>query len=156
MVKGHAKRSFELVNKLDAGSFFKRSKDRNDYPDLFPIVSPQGYDLKYTLKVGTQVLLWEKRPDELWELTHEQLKSRLYRVVGLSLKPAGDLTYGLITLRYHQEARQAKDLKAKNGAFKADEEHRPLIAMLNTQFNALIEGVDFELTLLGEVKPIKR
>ena len=156
MVKGNVKRSFELVNKLDAGKFFKRSTDRNDYPDLFPIASSQGYELKYTLKVGTQVLLWEKKPDEIWELTNEQLKSRLYRVVGLSLKPAGDLTYGLITLRYHQEAKQAKDLKAKNGAFKANEEHRPLIAMLNTQFNALIEGVDFELTLLGEVKPIKK
>ena len=156
MVKGNVKRSFELVNKLDAGKFFKRSTDRNDYPDLFPIVSSQGSELKYTLKVGTQVLLWEKKPDEIWELTNEQLKSRLYRVVGLSLKPAGDLTYGLITLRYHQEAKQAKDLKAKNGAFKANEEHRPLIAMLNTQFNALIEGVDFELTILGEVKPIKK
>ena len=155
-VKGNVKRSFELVNKLDAGNFFKRSTDRNDYPDLFPIVSLQGYELKYTLKVGTQVLLWEKNPDEIWELSKEQLKNRLYRVVGLSLKPAGELTYGLITLRYHQEAKQAKDLKAKNGAFKADEEHRPLIAMLNTQFNALIEGVDFELTLLGEVKPIKK
>lgn len=156
VVRGNVKRSFELVNKLDAGNFFKRSTDRNDYPDLFPIVSSQGYELKYTLKVGTQVLLWEKRADEIWELTNEQLKGRLYRVVGLSLKPAGDLTYGLITLRYHQEAKQAKDLKAKNGAFKADEEHRPLIAMLNTQFNALIEGVDFELTLLGDVKPIKK
>lgn len=156
VVKGNVKRSFELVNNLDAGSFFKRSTDRNDYPDLFPIVSSQGYSLKYTLKVGIQVLLWEKRPDEIWELSKEQLKSRLYRVVGLSLKPAGDLTYGLITLRYHQEAKQAKDLKAKNGAFKAGEEHRPLIAMLNTQFKALIEGVDFELTLLGEVKPIKK
>jgi CRISPR-associated endonuclease Csn1 len=156
VVRGNVKRSFELVNKLDAGKFFKRSTDRNDYPDLFPIVSSQGYELKYSLKVGMQVLLWEKRPDEVWELTNEQLKKRLYRVVGLALKPAGDLTYGLITLRYHQEAKQAKDLKAKNGAFKADEEHRPLIAMLNTQFNALIEGVDFELTLLGEIRAIKK
>lgn len=156
IVKGNVKRSFELVNKLDAGNFFKRSTDRNDYPDLFPIVSPQGYELKYTLKVGTQVLLWEKRPDEIWELSKEQLNRRLYRVTGIASLPVGKTGYGLITLRYHQEAKQAKELKAKNGAFKADEEHRPLIAMLNTQFNALIEGVDFELTILGEVKPIKK
>ena len=77
-------------------------------------------------------------------------------MVGIASLPVGKTGYGLITLRYHQEARQAKDMKAKNGAFKANEEHRPLIAMLNTQFNALIEGVDFELTLLGEVKPIKK
>ena len=156
IVKGKEKRSFELVNKLDAGKFFKRSTDRNDYPDLFPIISSQGYELKYTLKIGMQVLLWEKTPDEIWELPKGLLKNRLYRVVGLASLPVGKTGYGLITLRYHQEAKQAKELKAKNGAFKADEEHRPLIAVLNTQFNALIEGVDFELTLLGEVKPIKR
>lgn len=156
IVKGKVKRSFELINKLDAGNFFKRSTDRNDYPDLFPIVSSQGYELKYTLKIGMQVLLWEKTPDEIWELPQGQLKDRLYRVVGLASLPVGKTGYGLITLRYHLEAKQTKELKAKNGVFRADEEHRPLIAVLNTQFNALIEGIDFKLTLLGEVKPIKK
>ena len=47
-------------------------------------------------------------------------------------------------------------MKAKNRAFKADEEPLQYFTMLNTQFNALIEGVDFELTLLGEIKPIKK
>lgn len=155
-VKGKIKRSYELINKLDAGGFFKRSTDRNDYPDLFPIVSNAGYSLKYSLRVGMQVLLWEKSPDEIWELSKEKLKDRLYKIVGLASLPVGELGYGLITLRFHQEAKQAKDLKAKNGAFKADEDHRPLIAMLNTQFNALIEGVDFELTILGEIRPIQR
>ena len=51
-VKGKIKRSYELINKLDAGGFFKRSTDRNDYPDLFPIVSNAGYSLKYSLNLG--------------------------------------------------------------------------------------------------------
>jgi CRISPR-associated endonuclease Csn1 len=64
--------------------------------------------------------------------------------------------YGVINIRYHQEARQAKDLKSKNGTFVNGEDYRPAITILHTQFNALVEGFDFKINILGEIEPINR
>ena len=46
----------------------------------------------------------------------------------------------------------AKDLKVKNGTFKNGEEYRAAILMLHTQFNALVEGADFEINAIGEIR----
>ena len=54
-------------------------------------------------------------------------------------------------MRYHQEARMSKDVKAINGAYKNGEAHRASIVMLHTQFNALVEGIDFDINALGEI-----
>ena len=34
------------------------------------------------------------------------------------------------------------------------EEHRPAITLLNTQFNALVEDIDFHINALGEIELI--
>ena len=60
--------------------------------------------------------------------------------------------YGRIYLKHSIESRAAKDIKSKNGEYIQGEECRPAITMLHTQFNALIEGYDFDLTPLGEIK----
>ena len=60
--------------------------------------------------------------------------------------------YGRVVLRYHQEARALEALNTKNGEWKNGETYRPIITMYHTQFNAMVEGVDFELTVTGEVK----
>ncbi len=156
MVKGKPKREFELVNYLDASRFYKRSMDRNDYPELVPLQSKNGYSLLCLLRMGVMVLLWEKGPDELWELSIEEQRKRLYKVVGLSALIQEKNRYGTIELRHHQEARPKGELKVKNGVYKSGEAYRPLIGLLHTQFHALIEGVDFELTILGEIRPLKR
>jgi len=81
----------------------------------------------------------------------EDLSRRLYKITGLSYLPEGS-GYGTIVMRHHQEARQAKDLKNKNGAYRNGEEYRGSILMLHTQFNALIEDLDFVINSIGEVK----
>ena len=55
-------------------------------------------------------------------------------------------------MKASKEARRATELKAKKGIYKSDEEYRPVIVMNHNQFNALIEGYDFDLTPLGEIK----
>lgn len=60
--------------------------------------------------------------------------------------------YGMFTLKHHQEARPAGELKAKNGEWKEGEEYRPMIIINHNQLNALVEGYDFELTVAGEIK----
>lgn len=63
-----------------------------------------------------------------------------------------EITYGVIELTYHEEARPSTEVKGKNGAYKVGEELRPKIIMLHTQFKGLIEGVDFVLSGTGEIK----
>ena len=154
---GKIKRGFEVVKNIQAADYYKKSTDKKDYPELVPCVYKYsddeiGYPLKYKLYIGTQVLLWENNPEEIWKLSSDELKKRLYYVTGISDKKQ----YAYVTLRYHQEGRRSSELNEKKGAFKVKNEHFPVMVMSHLQFNALIEGVDFELTILGEVKPIKK
>jgi len=62
---------------------------------------------------------------------------------------------GLQTL-LHQEARQTKDLKYKKGRYKNGEQYRPLIGLLHTQFDVLVEGFDFHINALGDIELLNR
>ena len=149
--KGKEKREFEIVNNIDAAKFFKRSNDNAD--GLVPQKSlKNGYPLAYSLKIGTMVILYENSPEEVWDLDRLKLVRRLYKVTGLSSMIVQGNAYGTIALVYQQDARPSTEIKLKNGAFKSDEELRPGIKMLHTQIKALVQGVDFELNDLGEIK----
>ena len=60
--------------------------------------------------------------------------------------------YGTIELVHHQDARPSTEIKKKNGSFCVGEEFRFGIKMLHTQFRALVQGVDFEINDLGEIR----
>lgn len=154
--KGKEKREFELVNMLQAAQYFRTSNDKEATGNnIVPIQSKHGYPFAYTLKIGTMVLLYEKNPAEIWEATITELHNRLYKVTGMSTSTIGSSVYARITLVYHEEARASKEYKAKNGAYVQGEELRPSILMLHTQINALVEGYDFEINELGEIKRLR-
>lgn len=154
--KGKEKREFELVNMLDAAQYFKTSNDKQAAGyNMVPIKSKRDYPLAYTLKIGTMVLLYEKSPQEVWEASSLETNRRLYKVVGMSSMTISGCSYATINMRHHEEARQSKELKAKNGAYKQGEELRPAIIMLHTQINALVQGRDFEINELGEIKRLR-
>lgn len=119
-----------------------------------PEKSHEGYPLAFTLKIGTLVLLYEKTPDEVREATPNELSRRLYKVTGLSILNTVSSSYARITMVHHEEARQSKDVKVVNGVYKQGEELRPAILMLHTQMfdHALVQGYDFEINELGEIK----
>lgn len=146
--RGRTKRSFEIVSKLEAAAYFKASADRTARPDLVPLNDADGRPLKCILKVGTMMLFYEHAPEELRECTPKELAKRLYKVTGLSMNGS----YGRLTLKYHQEARPAKELKVEDGPWKIGEAYRPVIRIYYTQLNACVEGYDFELTVAGELK----
>ena len=54
-------------------------------------------------------------------------------------------------MKHAQEARLSSDCKEKKGLFKNGEEYRAKIVMNHNQFDALVEGVDFKINLLGEI-----
>lgn len=151
--KGKTVRSFRLVSKLEAARYYKASTDKLLNPGLVPLSDADGNPLRCLLKPGTMVLFYENSPAELYDCSPAELAKRLYKVTGMSsLTLQKKYFYGTIVLKHHQEARPQGDLKAKNGEWKNGETYRPIITMCHTQFNAMVEGVDFELTVTGEVK----
>jgi CRISPR-associated endonuclease Csn1 len=150
--KGKEKRDFELVNYLTAAKFYRRSNDHAvDGNQLIP-QTKNGFPLRYVLKIGTMVLLYENSPEEIWDLDRANLQKRLYKVTGMSSMVVNDCNYGTLELVHHQDARKSTEITKKNGKYVSNELFRPGIRMLHTQFNALIEGIDFELNELGEIK----
>lgn len=148
--KGRVKRSFQIVNNLEASKFYNGKTDRYD---IVPLSDSNDYPLKCILRTGTMVLFYENSADELRDCSNAELAKRLYKVVGMStMLIQKKYAYGMLTLRYSQEARSANELKEKNGEWKIGEEYRPVIVINHNQFNALVEGYDFELTITGEIK----
>lgn len=150
-VKGKKKRGFKIVNMLEASSHFKWSNE-NRCTNIVEAQNSANLPWKQTIKIGTNVLLYESSATELYEASDKELSRRLYKVIGMSSMLVTGCMYGIINLRHSTESRPAKDIKSKNGAYKSGEDFRPAITMLHTQLNALIEGQDFDLTPLGEIK----
>ena len=156
--KGKEKREFQIINMLQTAQYFRTSNDKVAVGNnIVPIKSEHDYPFAYSLKIGTMVLLYEKSPNEVWDASIVDNNKRLYKVVGLSaMRMKGrNVDYATIKLKHHEEARLSTELKSKNGAFKQGEELRPSIIMLHTQLNALVQGYDFEINELGEIKRLK-
>ena len=152
--RGKEKREFELVNNITAASFYRRSNDRTPTDNLLvPPFSKSGFELRYKLKIGTMVLLYENNPEEVWELDRKNLQKRLYKVTGMSsMVIQGKYDFGTIEMVHHQNAKPSSEIKKENGEYKSNEEFRPGIKMLHTQFKALVQGIDFEINDLGEIR----
>ena len=152
--RGKEKRAFELISNIRAANFYRRSgQNAAENKQLVPDAK-NGLPLKYELKIGTMVLLYENNPDEIWNANQQELQRRLYKVTGLSSMLIQSHAYGIMAMIHNQDARPSSIIKLKNGAYTSGEEFRPGIKMLHTQFKALINGVDFELNDLGEIRRI--
>ena len=148
---GKEKRDFELVNRLDAVGYYNSGVSAQGIDILRP-ESDNGYPLRWTLKIGTMVLLYDESPEEIYELGEAELCKRLYKITGMSSMVVNGCNYGTLSLLFHQEARPSKEVKVKKGAYKSGEQTRPAIALYHTQFKALVQGCDFEMDDLGKIK----
>lgn len=148
--KGKEKRTFELVNSLDAVRFYNSGVLKQGI-DLLPNEDSNGYALKWRLKIGTMVLLYENTPDEIYDLDIKMLTRRLYKITGMSSMVVSGCSYGTLALVYNQEARPSTEYSFKNGIYKSNEELRPGITLLHTQFKGLVQGQDFEINDIGEI-----
>ena len=102
------------------------------------------------------VLLYENTPAEIDFADKKDLARRLYKVVGLSSLSTKTNVYGRISIKYHQEARESKDVKIENTTYKNGGVHHPLIMLYHTQFNALVEGFGFHVNAIGDVELLSR
>ena len=142
---GKEDREFEEVNMMEAAAYYRRSNDlRNSGYPLVPLFSPKGYPLAYKLSIGTMVVLYDESPEEVWDNGLKYIQSRLYKVTGMSLSD------GRMVLIHHQEARAKSELKPL--AYQYDGNLKPMLRITFNQFKALVQGVDFEINDLGEIR----
>jgi CRISPR-associated endonuclease Csn1 len=165
----NGKRDFELVNNFNLAKLLKQGQG---YYPLFkekevkgktlqlPIVKRNKRDL--ILKRGQQVVFYDndiEKPESVFDLV--DLKNRIYIIEGLSIQRIksgnNEFEYGVIMLRYFQEARKADDIKKDkikpDGVFRLDE-NKPLRKMNHNQFSAFVEGVDFKVSSTGRIEKI--
>lgn len=149
-VKGRLKYSIEIVNNLDAATFYKKSTDRLDYPTIVPLKNEKGYSLKYLIRKGTHVLLYEKSVSEIDFNNNIDLCKRLYIITRLEKD-------GRVRLLHHQEARMSKDInKISSSQYKNNEEFVSVRRLSPSNLKALVEGQDFRITPLGEIELLNR
>ena len=106
----------------------------------------EGYILKNILKVGTKVLVWKESEEELRDLNKKDLLKRLYRIYKFNEISS----VGFIYLQYHKEARRDKELKEGDKSFEPGTE-QPRLRFSANNFNCLVEGFDFKITLDGKI-----
>ena len=106
---------------------------------------------------GQMALTYETNPNELLNLRPRELKYRLYKVVKF------DGNSGLVTLRYHAEARASTDLskylasmkKNKNGESRIsmNPPHEMLRLSPSTYCSQMLfEGIHFDMDLAGKIQ----
>ena len=148
-VKGKPKRDFQIFSNIQAADYCRKS--RGETKPMIPEVSKNGFPLKWTLKVGQHVILYENSPEEINFDDVKDVTKRLYYVTGMSIL-AGRNVYGRIVMKHHQEARKSSELHIENSSYKNNHVNYTNLLMLHTQIKALVEGIDFEITALGEIK----
>ena len=146
IIKGKMKRTYEIVNMIDASNYYKES---SGLTKLYPIAPEEKNGMKYRCKVttGTQIILLQSDDEEIDVKDVHSISSRLYYVAIMQKD-------GRLILRHNQEAREATALRkeARAGAYKKTDEYRSQITLSLSDFHALVEGVDFEINVLGEIK----
>lgn len=142
--KGKIKRSFEMINNINAGSYYKLSNQENktEYDIVTNPHDKTGLPLKYILKKGVLILFYKERPQEIFELPIRDLFGRLYKLSKFDAQ-------GRLTFRSHFEARQASELKE---IYDFDFE-KPFeqIRLQVSKLNILVEGYDFKLSASGKI-----
>lgn len=154
--KGKVVRDFEIVNRLDAADYDKKSNENETGGKLIPLTKNRGgidSKLKSQLKIGKLVVLYDNNVEEIFTLSNEEIARRLYKIVGLSEQVIqGKYHYGTIVLKLHNEARPTSDLKVADGKFKQDEIKKTFRKLNHNQFDAIVEGEDFTISPLGELE----
>lgn len=144
-------KSFKLVSIFELSQLgLKRLSDISSLPEYrnFEIGKKQNrklIDLRWIITTGTRILIYLDHPDELKELSITELLRRLYIVYKFNEAPSA-----YIYLQHHKEARQDSELG--KGSTKIDlSSYQPRLRMTAGNFNGLIEGLNFEITLDGKI-----
>ena len=143
-LKGKVKYMYEFINMLDAARFYKQSNDKVLVEGNIVQLNKDGFNLDFTLKKGTMVLLYIDNPDEVWE-NNGDWSHRLYKVTELWKD-------GRIVVTKHTEARPSSEVPKVTKGFCIGDS-KGLYSY--SKFSALVQGYDFEINELGEIKRLR-
>ncbi|GAA3632950.1 type II CRISPR RNA-guided endonuclease Cas9 [Flavivirga jejuensis] len=146
-----------LINNLEAGKYYKKSNSNNSLYPIAPEKDENGNLLKYILTKGKMVLIYDKTPNELFDMESSQLQERLFQITQI------DVEASCIKLLHHMEAREKKELTSfmglksgmKGGKNLSAYNKFPWIKISANNFDCLVEGYDFKISASGKLNFIQ-
>lgn len=146
--KGKLERVFKFINLFEAASLGITSSDDIKNEPYYSSMNEgkKNYQLRAVIKTGTKVLMWNETPDELAELDKSMLSFRLFEVYKFNFKGAN-----CIYLQNHIEARPDSEIDIEDTKYEIGK-YQPRLTLVANNFNCLIEGCDFEIDKIGNIK----
>ncbi len=149
------KRTCTLVNLFDAAQYFKHSNQAKEIYPLVPEKDENQLPLKYILTKGKMVLMYDKNPEELFDMPNEKLVERLYEITQLDSEASAN-----IKLLHNSDAREKKTITEsmglktgmKGGKNLGEHKKFPWIKIGANAFDCLVEGYDFNFSADGKIK----
>ena len=142
---GKRKTFYEFVNMMEAAGYYKTSNDKSVVGHNIVPLEKDDCQLAFILKKGTMVIFYKETKDEVWDYSQKETVRNLYYVSMIE-------SDGRVTFKYHQEARRDEELP-RNASDTSD--IKPKIRVGLASAKILVQGYDFEINELGEIKRLR-
>lgn len=142
---GKRKTFYEFVNMMEAAGYYKTSNDKSVVGHNIVPLEKDDCQLAFILKKGTMVIFYKETKDEIWDYSQRETVRNLYYVSMIE-------SDGRVTFKYHQEARRDEELP-RNASDTSD--IKPKIRVGLASAKILVQGYDFEINELGEIKRLR-
>ena len=142
---GKRKTFYEFVNMMEAAGYYKTSNDKSVVGHNIVPLEKDDCQLAFILKKGTMVIFYKETKDEVWDYSQKETVRNLYYVSMIE-------SDGRVTFKYHQEARRDEELP-RNASDASD--IKPKIRVGLASAKILVQGYDFEINELGEIKRLR-
>ena len=142
---GKRKTFYEFVNMMEAAGYYKTSNDKSVVGHNIVPLEKDDCQLAFILKKGTMVIFYKETKDEVWDYSQRETVRNLYYVSMIE-------SDGWVTFKYHQEARRDEELP-RNASDTSD--IKPKIRVGLASAKILVQGYDFEINELGEIKRLR-
>ena len=142
---GQKKTLYEFVNMMEAAIYYRSSNEKSIVGyNIVPQIKNDCH-LAYIFKKGTMVIFYKETVDEVWEYSSADFAKNLYYVSVIE-------SDGRVTFKYQQEARQDKEIP-RTASVSMDIKPKIRIGLATAKI--LVQGYDFEINELGEIKRLR-
>ena len=142
---GKRKTFYEFVNMMEAADYYKTSNDKSVVGHNIVPLEKDDCQLAFILKKGTMVIFYKDTKEEVWDYSQKETVRNLYYVSVIE-------SDGRVTFKYHQEARLDEELP-RNASDTSDIKPKIRIGLASAKI--LVQGYDFEINELGEIKRLR-